>query len=349
MSFSLFEPAQLGPLSLKNRTVRSATNEHLSSPEGQFTSAWVAALEELARNDVGLIITGHLSVDRTQRADEGQPVLDQGADLGILAQATQTVHRHGVNLVAQISHSGRKARQAVNGRPPLSPADFSAADLDWLVAQFQQAALLARQAGFDGVQIHCAHGYLLSSFLNPEQNHRTDGYGGDLPQRFFLIRRILSAVREACGPDFALLAKADGDGRVDLSALLHLFQQAGVDGIEVSGSHFSIEPGGKFPYCLDYLLASREGISVPLFLVGGIFSRTAAQRVLDAGIPFASFSRALICQPDFVARMKAGEDESLCTACSSCYKVYRQRPVRCVLHQTPIPQLEAVFGPYPSE
>ena len=110
MAYSLFETAELGPLISKNRTVRSATNEHLSDPSGQITPAWVDSLEALARGGVGIIITGHLSVDRDQRADEGQAVLDQETDPTLLSLAAQRVHQHGALLIAQISHSGGKAR-----------------------------------------------------------------------------------------------------------------------------------------------------------------------------------------------------------------------------------------------
>ena len=117
MAYSLFETAELGPLISKNRTVRSATNEHLSDPSGQITPAWVDSLEALARGGVGIIITGHLSVDRDQRADEGQAVLDQETDPALLSLAAQRVHQHGALLIAQISHSGGRAPASTGGRP----------------------------------------------------------------------------------------------------------------------------------------------------------------------------------------------------------------------------------------
>lgn len=344
MSYSLWEPAAIGPLTLKNRVVRSATNEHLSQRDGQLTKAWADVQIQLAQHEVGLVITGHMTVDRTQRADEGQPVMDAQADLELLRYAAQGVHRHGGRLVAQLSHSGLKAMEAVNGRPAKAPADFTPAELDALVQQFVTAAKHCKAAGLDGVQIHNAHGYLLSSFLNPRENTRTDEYGGRLENRFLLPGRILAAVRQACGPDFALLVKADSNGCGDLHRLLELYQAAGVDGVEVSGLDFAARKGEKEPFYLQSLLAARHGISLPLILVGGIFSRRLAEQVLSAGIPFVSFSRPLICQPDFIARMKAGvQEESACLACNGCYRVYRQRPVRCVQHTAPLPQLEAVF------
>ena len=340
----LWEQARLGPLTLRNRTVRSATNEHLSQRDGQFTSAWAGVLEELAQGEAGLIITGHAAVDPAQRTDEGQPVLDGRTDRSVLAQAARGVHRLGGRVVMQLSHSGLKASERVNGVLPKGPEDFTPEELDRLTEQFRSAALLAREAGFDGVQIHCAHGYLLSSFLNPSLNRRQDRYGGSLENRFRLIRQIICAVRERCGPDFALLAKTDCNSTRDFPALAVLFQQAGVDGLEISGLDFPARLGSRAPFYLEEARAARRAVSIPLILVGGIYSRASAEQVLQAGIPFAAFSRALICQPDFIARMHTGQEESPCLLCNRCFQIYRTRPVRCVQHKTPIPQLARVFG-----
>jgi len=339
----LWQPGRIGPMEVKNRAVRSATNEHLSEPNGDFTQVWVDTLVELAKHEVGLVITGHISVDRTQRADEGQPVLDRETPTELLRQAAEGVHAHGGKLVMQLSHAGLKAPENVNGRPVKGPADFTAEELDALVEAFVFAAKTCKTCGFDGVQIHNAHGYLLSSFLNPEENRRTDAYGGSLENRFRLPGRIIRAVREACGPEFALLVKMNCNGCGDLPGVLWLYEESGVDAIEVSGVDFAAKAGVKQPFYLEQLLAAKEGIRTPLILVGGLFSRQAAEQVLAAGIDFASFSRALICQPDFVARMKRGEQESACLACNGCYRVYRQRPVRCVQHEAEIPQLGKIF------
>ena len=341
----LWQPGRLGPVELRNRTIRSATNEHLSQPDGQLTQAWAETLAELARNEVGLVITGHLCVDRTQRADEGQPVLDSQTDRTLLAQAAEEVHRAGGRIAAQLSHSGKKAMEAVNGRPAKAPEDFSPEELDRLVEQFRLGGRLCREAGFDAVQIHTAHGYLLSNFLNPAENLRTDQYGGSLENRFRLVGRILQAVREACGPEMALLVKADCNGCGNLRRLLELYQEADVDGVELSGVDFAARAGEKSPFYLQEALRAMDGIQVPLSLAGGIFDLETAEAVLEQGFSFVSFSRALICQPDFIARMKRGEQtRSACLACNGCYQIYRRRPVRCVQHKEPIPQLEKVFG-----
>ena len=342
--YNLWESARIGPMLLRNRTVRSATNEHLSTPRGDPSESWADVMVELAQNEVGLIITGHMTVDRTQRADEGQIAIDETVDLNLLADTAKRVHACGAKLVAQLSHSGIKAMEKLNGIPAKAPADFSQEELDILVEQFSAAALCCKHAGFDGVQIHNAHGYLLSSFLNPKENLRTDEYGGSLENRFRLIRNILEKVRKTCGPGFAILVKADCDACGDLHSLLALYQAVGVDGVEISGTDFNRRAGIRTPFYLNELVNSSGKISLPLILVGGIFSEQSANDVLASGIPFVSFSRALICQPDFIARMKSGlQTESSCKCCNACYTIYRKKPVRCIEHDQQIPLLKELF------
>ena len=252
---------------------------------------------------MSLVITGHFCVDKMQRADAGQPVLDETTDKVLLRRACDGVHRYGGKLFFQLSHSGIKGLESMNGAPPKHPEDFSLEELDRLVAQFAFAAKKCEDCGADGVQIHNAHGYLLSNFLNPEENLRTDEYGGSLANRFRLIERILRAVRAACGTEFPMIVKADSNGCGDLSALLRLYERCGVDGAEVSGIDFNRRAGQKTPFYLD----------------------------------------ALICEPDFAAKLKSGaQDESKCLACNGCYTIYRKRFVRCVQHQDEIEQFKTI-------
>ena len=341
----LWKPGRIGPMELKNRVIRSATNEHLSEADGQLTTAWMDTLVELAEHEVGLVITGHMSVDRQQRSDKGQTVLDEQTDLGLLAETARRVHAAGGRIVAQLNHGGKKAPENVNGHPPKLPADFSLEELDRIVGQYRYAAMLCRRAGFDGVQIHNAYGYLLASFLNHVDNRRTDGYGGSVENRFRLTGRIIREVRRTCGPDFAILAKIGGNGYGSLHRLLELYQANGVDGVEICTSDFDPRIWESRSFCMEELLRAWEGVDLPISLVGGIFSQKAAEHVLEAGVPFVSFSRALLCQPDFVQQLKSGrQDESPCTACNQCYQSFRRQFVRCIRHTAPIPQLQKVFG-----
>lgn len=350
----LWTPGRIGSITVKNRTVRSATNDHLATRDGELTRAWMDSYVQLAQGGVGLIITGQIAMDASQRADEGQPVLaeemagerlDRFCDL--LRQTCERVHQHGAKLVVQLSHTGPKALENVNGRPPKSPVDFAKEELEYLVKAFAFAAKTCLDCGVDGVQIHMAHGYLLSSFLDPEQNNRTDAYGGNLENRFRLSGEIIRAVRETCGEGFAVLTKVDCNVCGDLRGLLELCRDYGVDCVEISGIDFALRKRGEAPFYLENVTRAREGIDLPICLVGGVNSLEGMRRAMNAGIEFVSLARPLICEPDLIGKMERGEvEQGRCIACNGCFKVFRQRPVRCVFHKEPIPQLEQVFGPY---
>lgn len=136
-----------------------------------------------------------------------------------------------------------------------------------------------------------------------------------------------------------------GNGYGSLHRLLELHQISGADGVEICTSDFDPRIWASRSFCLEELLRAWDGIDLPISLVGGIFSKKSAEHILDSGVPFVSFSRALLCQPDFAARLKRGEaDESPCTACGLCYQSFRRQFVRCIQHTAPIPQLKKVFG-----
>lgn len=350
----LWQPGQIGPMTTKNRTVRSATNDHLSTRGGALTQDWMDSYVELAKGGVGVIITGQFAMDDTQRGDEGQPVLTATMtpamlrhSMDILNRTCKQVHEYGAKLVVQLSHTGPKALEQVNGRPPRTPADFTQDELQRMIDAFVYGALTCQVCGVDGVQVHMAHGYLLSSFLDPKQNTRTDEFGGSLENRFRLGGEIIRAIRGCLGDTLALMVKVDSNCCGDLHELLRLCKQAGADCVEISGVDFSARKREGAPFYLEDAVAARQGIDMPIALVGGIHTLEGANAVMEAGIEFASVSRALICEPDLIRKFQSGEKTcGDCVGCNGCFRVFRQRPVRCVLHQTPIPQLEQVFGPY---
>lgn len=353
MAYQLFEKAVLGPLELQSRILRSATNEHLSASNGDVTEALIEAYAELAGSGVGLIITGHYTVDRNNRNDVGQPIMDDAVDKGRLRQLTQVVHENGNKVAAQISHTGLKAPEELNGHPALAPADLSEEEIRLTVGRFIRAAEIARETGFDGVQVHTAHGYFLSNFLDPHQNTRTDAYGGCIENRFRIVGEILEGVRAACGRDFLLLVKANCNEsslslnyHEDFAETLRLCEQAGADAVEVSGQDFAqMPPSVDEPYYLKELLAARNTCGIPLILVGGLDSRAKLEMVLTAGVPFVSLSRSLILDPDFVNKLRTGQAEKTsCLRCNACYQIFRKTFTRCTQHRQEIPQLRELFS-----
>lgn len=354
MMEKLWTPGRIGPMETKNRTIRSATNEHLATRQGELTPAWRNETVKLALGGVGTIITGQFAMDATQRADEGQPMLVEGMDPGMFARSCdilrstcEQVHEQGAKLVVQLSHTGPKALEAVNGRPPKFAADFSREELAALVKAFAFGAQVCKDCGADGVQIHMAHGYFLSSVLSPELNARTDEYGGSLENRFRLCGEIIRAVGAVCAGQMALMVKVDSNCCGDLAALLKLCQDEGVDCAEVSGLDFAAHKWEGEPFYLREVVRAGQGLDMPIALVGGVKSLEDARAVMDAGIDFVSFSRALLCESDLINKMQSGaQTRGRCLSCNNCFKIFRQRPRRCVLHTEDIPHLETVFGPY---
>ena len=247
----VFSPFSLGPLALKNRIARSATQDNLGGSQGQITPAEALLYQELAKNQVALLFSAHAYVTPEGKASPTQNGLEDERNLPILEQIAGQVHEQGAKMVMQLSHAGEKS---VSSRP-LGPDGMSLQDLRQVRDAFVQAAMRAQRAGMDGVQIHCAHGYLLSQFLSPLQNHRQDAYGGCPENRFRLALEIIQGIQDACGGLPILIkinsnlpdAQADLAFEGDLETVLHLCRQAGVAAAEVSGCDFRSFPGRPRP------------------------------------------------------------------------------------------------------
>ena len=369
---NIFECTNLKGHTLRNRIFRSATNEHLAMADGRITEDMMQVYEDLAAGGVGTVITGHYCVVNHARTSIDQASIP-GNDAANLSEAARRVHAHGAKLIMQISHGGLPAPEAVNGRKPVGPADLSCENLAEIRQLFVEGAQLAKAAGFDGVQVHLAHGYLLSSFVDPFENLRKDEYGGGYQgaesysgqaeedrqilegteARMSYPMSIVKAIREVCGEDFLILVKVNADSRQQtpeayvpvLHRVLEVCQASGVDAAEVSALVFSKQKANRDePYFLKEVAAAKEGISMPVILVGGLDSRTKMQQALDAGIPYVSLCRSLICQPDFPNRMKEGAETSPCLRCFGCFHVHAKKQVRCVLHTEKLAALVEMYG-----
>ena len=207
----MFSTARLKHLTAKNRIIRSATNDHLGNPDGTVSDEEITMYDTLAANDVGTIITGHLSVspDLDYRADEMQLCIGDDRFIEGLSQIPAKIHEYGAIAIAQISLAGPKG---------LTPFDFNTLSTekmqeirDWFIS----AAVRAKKTGFDGVQVHVAHWYFLQAVVNINLNHRTDLYGGSPENCIRLPKEIIAGIREACGDDFILMVKVNAHNSND--------------------------------------------------------------------------------------------------------------------------------------
>ena len=345
---SPFSPIRINSLSAKNRIIRSATNDHLGNTDATVSDAQIEMYDTLARNEVGTIITGHLSVDPdiANRADIAQLSIGDDDKISGLRRIADKIHQYGALAVAQISHAGPRG---------LNPIDFNKLTTEemtrigeWFVA----AAVRAQKAGFDAIQIHAAHWYLFASVLNADLNRRTDRYGVDAAGRISIVTDIVRAVRRECGNDFGIFVKInahntlpgvdDEDMLVEYARALY---DAGIDLLEVSGMSFAKQPREAQCYFIDAAAAVKKAIPLlTVSLVGGIYSRETIDRTLSV-VDMASMARTLLTQPDFLVKMRDEDlQKSRCIRCNKCFEIFKTKYERCIFGPVN-PKLEETFAP----
>lgn len=347
---SLFTPGTIGPMTVRNRIVRSATHEGMTDGEGQLTDRYAPFLSALAQGEVGLIVTGHLYVREDGRVNRNQAGIDHDRFIPRLREVGEEVHRHGARIVAQISHAGANAdaRHVVAIAPSAVadpgyrhvPVALAADEVPALVRAFVEGALRVKAAGFDGVQLHAAHGYLLSQFLSPRRNLRDDSYGGSAARRARLLGEICREIRRAAGPGLAMLVKMNGadlvEGGLEPAGAVEAAEvlvAAGIDAIEVSGGllmprppptifRTKIDGAADEGYFRAFAREIKQRVAVPVISVGGWRSPGEIGRALaDGDADFVSMSRPLVREPGLVRRWRAGDDRpATCISCNRCLK-----------------------------
>ena len=255
----LFQPLRIGSMEIAGRLVKTATAETRADEAGFSTSSQVDFYEEIARGGTPLIVTGNVYTSEEGRSTRRQMGVDHDDKVPALAELTAAVHRHGSRIVAQLNHCGRQVVPRTVGHGAVSasavfepmlgtrPRPLTTAEIRRVVDGFGDAARRCREAGFDGVQIHAAHGYLASQFLTPHTNRRKDEYGGSLEGRTRFLREVHRAVRDRAGRDFPVLLKLNGTDALPLRRGLdtdqlvevaRIMEAEGVDAVEVSVGHY---------------------------------------------------------------------------------------------------------------
>jgi len=346
---TLFEETRINGVPLRNRFVRSATWEGMADQHGGATNQLVELMGELASGGVGLIITGHAYVSREGQAGPRQLGIYSRDLIPGLAEMARMVHNRGGKIVVQLAHAGIQAAHRLTGMEPMGPSPLdtqgvpgramSVEEIQAVVRAFGAAASRAVEAGFDGVQIHAAHGYLLSQFLSPHFNHREDMYGGSVENRARALLEVLAEARKAIGPDKLLLVKMNSEDFLprglsveDSIRVAEMLAASGVDAIEVSGgmrlagpqfmpSRLGIKEERQEAYFKDSARAIRERTGVPVILVGGIRSFQVAERMVGEGFAdYISMSRPFIREPWLVNRWKGGDlRKAFCLSDNQCF------------------------------
>ena len=345
----LFEPGEINGMTLANRFVRSATWEGMAADDGACTPKLIDLMAGLAKGGVGLIISSHAYVSPEGQASPWQiGVYDDKLMPGLAAMAA-AVHENGGKIVMQLAHAGYFAHAKLTGQTPIAPSSvegfakgprraMKAADIQGVVEACGAAAIRAQTAGFDGVQIHSAHGYLLSQFLSPAFNHRQDEYGGNIENRARLLIAVLREIRQAVGDDYPVLVKLNcqdfienGLQREDALQAGKMLVENGIDAIELSGgmlfnpklsaSRMGITSEEKEAYFQNEASKFKEKIDVPLILIGGNRSFHVAERLVSEDIAdYISMSRPLIREPDLINRWQSGDlSKAACVSDNMCF------------------------------
>lgn len=345
----LFETTEINGLKLSNRFVRSATWEGMAGNDGSITPALVNLMGQLAKGRVGLIISSHAYIKPEGQAGPKQIGVYKDALIDGLRQMTRAVHDQGGKIVLQMAHSGCQANPKITGQPPLGPSNLeeitkvpskamTVDDIHDVIEAFGLAAQRAKEAGFDGVQIHGAHGYLMNQFLSPFFNKRTDAYGGSVENRYRVLQEVLKKVRSVVGPAFPVLIKLNSqdflEGGLDLEDSVKIgrwLQEDGLDAIELSGgtlrsapltpSRVGITNEEKEAYFREAAKAFKEKITIPLILVGGIRSLPVAEGLIDQGVAdYISMCRPFIREPGLVQRWQSGDvRKATCLSDNLCF------------------------------
>jgi 2,4-dienoyl-CoA reductase-like NADH-dependent reductase (Old Yellow Enzyme family) len=357
----LFAPARFGTLKLRNRLVRSATAEQMATePVGRATPALTSLYRDLARGGVGLVITGHAFVSPAGKAHPEMLGIHCDEMIPGLKTLADAVHAEGGAIAVQIQHGGRQstsdavpealAPSAVPMHSGATPREMTQAEIVETIDAFGQAARRAKSAGMDAVQVHAAHGYLISEFLSPHSNHRTDAWGGDFDRRLAFLGAVCEAVRGQVGTDYPVFIKLgmmdnidqvpDGLTPEDGARIVTCLADFGLDAVEVSGAYdgpgrFNVQMGvgTKVPEAYFRHLAQHAKASthLPVMLVGGLRSRRVMEDVLASGdADFVSLCRPLIREPDLPNRLRTGETSvAACISGGRCWAEELGQGIAC--------------------
>lgn len=385
----LLAPGRIGKLELRNRIIVTAMGVNLAE-DGVCGDRIRAYLEEQARGGAGLVSIGVAGVAWPVGGNQpGQVAISEDRFIPGLKAVADAVHAHGAKFSIQLHHGGLVGvEDMMAGRPvwvPSLPKPFEGAgtqqisdawvqeeieraaknppmpkirfkelsqdDIRTVVAQFAAGAVRARQAGADGVEIHGGHGYLISGFISPKSNRRTDDYGGSLENRARFVLEIFRAVREAVGPDFPVWVKLDaeeygvpaGIKLEDAVRTAKLVAAAGADAITVTSYHdtgkLKLHSESNIPHVPGWNLPAAERIkaevSIPVIASGRVDPETGEARIAAGAFDFLAMGRLLLADPHLPRKLAAGDAESVrpCIYCYTCVSaIYFRDPVRCAVN-----------------
>lgn len=335
---SIFDETVMGGLRMKNRLIRSATGENLATESGSVPPDLHQTYLELAKGGAGMIILGFTSVALIDHFRTGLMRLHDDALIAEYSQLAETIHKYDCVAMPQLAlaayfkktDSGKWIERNIN--------EMTKNDVQDVIEKFVSAAVRAKKAGFDGVQLHGAHGFLLSRFISPLHNHRTDEYGGNTRKRTQIILDIIRGIRERAGNTHISIKINNSDymnGGLtpeECLTICKMLEEAGINSIEVSGNAPCVEgirPQHNEGFFAPFAVALKSTVNIPVILTGGLRTVETMNKLLNEnGIEYFSLSRPLIREPDLPKRWKQGNlKPSTCISCNQCFGMYGHKCV----------------------
>ncbi|MBU0674522.1 MAG: NADH:flavin oxidoreductase [Proteobacteria bacterium] len=362
---ALFEQTSLQTMTLRNRLVRSATWEGMCDRDGRPTEKLSDFYRDLAAGGVGLIVTGFTFVRPDGKQMPGKMGIHTDAFEPEMRALAEGVHGEGGRICLQLVHAGGQTDTRNAGRQPLAPSAVQVAqfpempaelrrdEIEAIISAFGEGARRAKEWGFDAVQLHGAHGYLINQFLSPLTNLRTDEYGGSIEKRCRFLLEVYDKVRATVGADYPVLIKLNGSDNLSggLSAEDALYaarklSERGIDAIEVSGGtsasgemspvRAKIDSPAKEAYNFDLALKIKKGVACPVMVVGGFRSLEVVEQVIvEEGLDYVAMARPFIREPGLANRWLSGDQTpARCISCNGCFAPgIKEGGIYCVIEK----------------
>ena len=323
---NLFMPTKLGSLSLKSHFIRSAPGDYVNTEEGYPTKALDDIYEKLSKAQLGLLITSSALVSKNDQFEKNQLKICDDLSIPHYKKFTDKIHSYNQKIILSLVHIGSGKQifpeTAIIIGPsavkhPLSglvPKEMTKEDIINLEDNFANAALRAKKANFDGIEIHSAQGGLLSQFLTPFFNRRKDEYGGSIENRARLLREIIKKVKEKCGKDFPILVKINGgdemgkdgmtvDEFIEVGKMLE--KDGGITAIEISGNNFMLKKPEEKAYYRDAAVRLADAVKIPVILTGGIRDKETINDIYkNSNVQFFGICRPFMKDPNFLEKLK---------------------------------------------
>jgi 2,4-dienoyl-CoA reductase-like NADH-dependent reductase (Old Yellow Enzyme family) len=347
---TVFEATTFNGMTMRNRMVRSATWEGMCEQDGRPTKKLINCYRDLAQGGIGLIVSGYTFVRPDGKGFPGKMGIHTDDFANDFENLTKTVHDAGGKIAVQLVHAGGQTNASYAGRQPLAPsaikvdqfpempAELTKDEISDIVVAFGEGAHRAKSWGFDGVQLHGAHGFLINQFLSPLTNRRTDEYGGSIANRSRFLLEVYLKVRESVGNDYPVFIKLNAsdnlDGGLEVDDAVYAAKrlaEVGIDAIEVSAG--TPASGEKAParekilkpekeaYNLPLARRIKEAVDCPVMVVGGFRSYEIAEKtVKEDGMDYIAMARPLIREPALADRWLQGDrSPAKCISCNGCF------------------------------